>query len=196
MIALLSCSGQSARDVWAYVDSLLVMTDAIGSGTCSGGPHIIDIRDPVNPLFVGCFDDDGYTHDAQCVIYSGPDTAHVGQEVCFASNEDTLTIVDVTNKAGPIQLSRTTYAGTGYSHQTWVTDDQQYLLMDDELDELLYSHNTRTYVWDISDLDSPALVGNHTSHLPVIDHNLYVMGDFVFQSNYEAGLFFQLHENG
>jgi choice-of-anchor B domain-containing protein len=160
----------------------------VGTTACSGGLLMLDISNPLSPAQSGCFSSDGYTHDVQCVDYSGPDTTHVGQEICFASNEDTLTIVDVTNKAGPIQLSRTTYAGTGYSHQSWITDDQQYLLMGDELDELNYSHNTRTYVWDISDLDTPTLVGNHTSHLPVIDHNLYVMGDFVFQSNYEAGL--------
>ena len=31
--------------------------------------------------------------------YEGPDTAHVGREMCFSSNEDSLTIVDVTNKS-------------------------------------------------------------------------------------------------
>jgi choice-of-anchor B domain-containing protein len=27
---------------------------AVGTNTCSGGLHMIDIRDPVNPLFAGC----------------------------------------------------------------------------------------------------------------------------------------------
>ena len=35
-----------------------------------------------------CFDDDGYTHDAQCVIYNGPDEDYQGQEICFNSNEN------------------------------------------------------------------------------------------------------------
>ncbi|MFP6629029.1 MAG: choice-of-anchor B family protein, partial [Myxococcota bacterium] len=160
----------------------------VGATSCSGGLLMIDISDPLVPTSAGCFSSDGYTHDVQCVVYSGPDTAHAGQEICFASNEDTLTIVDVSIKASPVQLSRTGYTGASYSHQAWLTDDQQYLLMDDELDEQNNSHNTRTYVWDVSDLDAPTLVGNHTSHLPVIDHNLYVVGDFVYQANYEAGL--------
>jgi hypothetical protein len=40
----------------------------------------------------------GYTHDAQCVVYSGPDATYKGREVCFNYNEDTLTIVDVSDK--------------------------------------------------------------------------------------------------
>ena len=36
---------------------------AIGSGTCSGGPHIVDIRDPSNPEYIGCVAEDGYTHE-------------------------------------------------------------------------------------------------------------------------------------
>ncbi|MEE2674772.1 MAG: choice-of-anchor B family protein, partial [Myxococcota bacterium] len=160
----------------------------VGAQDCSGGLLMLDITDPLSPALAGCYSDDGYTHDVECVIYSGPDTAHTGNEICFASNEDTLTIIDVTTKASPVELSRTTYAGSGYSHQAWLTDDQQYLLMDDELDEQNNSHNTRTYVWDVSSLAAPTIVGNHTSHLPVIDHNLYVVGDFVYQANYEAGL--------
>ena len=46
-----------------------------------GGLLAIDVSDPVNPVYAGCFGDDGYTHDAQCIVYNGPDTEHVGQEV-------------------------------------------------------------------------------------------------------------------
>ena len=33
--------------------------DAVGSNTCSGGLHMIDIRDPKVPVFAGCVADDG-----------------------------------------------------------------------------------------------------------------------------------------
>ena len=56
----------------------------------------------------------------QCVVYDGPDPDHQGQQICFAANEDTLTIVDVTDKAQPVQLSRTGYAQEGYTHQAWL----------------------------------------------------------------------------
>jgi hypothetical protein len=62
--------------------------------------------DPLNPEFIGCAGEDGYTHDAECVTYSGPDTAYTGNEICFLYNENTLTITDVTDKANPTMLSR------------------------------------------------------------------------------------------
>jgi Immune inhibitor A peptidase M6 len=148
----------------------------------------VDIRNPLTPTFAGCFSSDGYTHDAQCVVYSGPDTAHQGKEICFASNEDTLTIVDVTTKNAPVQISRTGYAGSGYTHQGWLTEDQRWFLMDDELDESNFDHNQKTLVWDLQNLDLPVLVGAHDSGLPVIDHNQYIVGNHVFQANYQAGL--------
>ena len=61
-------------------------------------PHGRTSKTRLNPTFAGCFDDDGYTHDVQCVVYSGPDADYTGAEICFASNEDTVTIVDVTDK--------------------------------------------------------------------------------------------------
>ncbi|MFQ5789657.1 MAG: choice-of-anchor B family protein [Acidobacteriota bacterium] len=161
---------------------------AVGSNTCAGGLHMIDIRKPRQPAFVGCFAEDGYTHDAQCVVYRGPDSEHAGREVCFNSNEDTLTIVDVTDKGAPRQLSRTTYPGVAFTHQSWTTEDQMYLLLDDEQDEDHFRHNTRTYIWDISDLDRPILLASHTAATPAIDHNLYIHRGFAYQANYRAGL--------
>jgi choice-of-anchor B domain-containing protein len=87
------------------------------TGACNQGLAMVNILDPASPQSAGCFGSDGYTHDAQCVNYTGPDTDHQGKEICFAYNEDTLTIVDVSNKAAPVQLSRTGYSNRGYSHQ-------------------------------------------------------------------------------
>ena len=42
-----------------------------------GGLHMVDIEDPLNPQFLGCFAEDGYVHDSHCVIYEGPDTRWV-----------------------------------------------------------------------------------------------------------------------
>ncbi len=159
-----------------------------GKNNCSGGLHMVDISTPTSPTFAGCFSSDGYTHDAQCVIYSGPDTEHQGKEICFNSNEDTLTIIDVTNKQIPVQLSRTSYSLSAYTHQGWLTEDQAYFLLDDELDEQNFGHPTRTRVFDVSDLDAPDLTGIFDGSTTAIDHNLYVKGNFAYQANYRAGL--------
>ena len=160
----------------------------VGASTCSGGLHFVDISDPLDATDAGCFSADGYTHDAQCVMYDGPDADHQGKEICLNANEDTLTIVDVTNKSTPAQLSRTGYTGSAYSHQGWLTEDHQYFLMDDELDELNFGNNTRTLIWDVSDLDAPVLIGDFLASTPSIDHNMYVLDDYVYQGNYTAGL--------
>ena len=160
----------------------------VGTNTCRAGLHMVDISEPLAPTFAGCFSADGYTHDVQCVVYTGPDEEHQGKEICFASNTDTLTIVDVSDKSVPVQLSRTGYAGRRYTHQGWLTEDQAHFLLGDELDELRLGHNTRTYIWDVSDLDAPLVVGEHTGTTRAIDHNQHVRGDHVFQANYRSGL--------
>ncbi len=166
-----------------------------GSNRCpaptnTGAIYMIDIRSPESPVEAGCNTTGGYTHETQCWIYHGPDTAHVGKEICVNSNGSSgrVAIVDVTNKPTVTTLSSTGYAGSRYTHQGWLTDDHRYLLVNDELDESNFGHNARTYVWDVSNLDAPVLVGYHQHALPVIDHNLYVHGQYVYQSDYEAGL--------
>lgn len=161
---------------------------AVGSDTCDGGLHMVDITSPAKPMGAGCYSSDGYTHDAQCVTYSGPDAEHLGKEICFNSNEDTVTIVDVSDKSKPVQLSRTSYPNWGYVHQGWLTEDQAYFVQDDEGDERQFGHNTRTYTWDVSDLDAPVLAGHWTAAGRSIDHNQYIKGRFTYQANYERGL--------
>ncbi|MEE8134297.1 MAG: choice-of-anchor B family protein [Gemmatimonadales bacterium] len=83
-----------------------------GGETCGGGLHMIDIRQPRRPTFIGCFADTttgfagtGYSHDAMCINYDGPDTEYVGREICFGSNENALSIADVTDKYNTKQIS-------------------------------------------------------------------------------------------
>src|SRR5215204_1822074 len=167
-------------------------SDAVTDGTgklVGRGLHVVDIRNPAAPAFAGCVDGDGYTHETQCVIYRGPDAQHRGREICFNANEDTLTIFDVTNKSAPLQLSRTTYAGRGYTHQGWPTGDHARFLLDDELDEQSFTlPKNRTFVWDVSHLDAPSVQGIFQGSTPSIDHNQYVRSLHAFQSNYRSGV--------
>ena len=158
-------------------------------GSCSaGGLHIIDLVDPKNPTFASCFSKDGYTHDTQCVIYNGPDSDYIGQEICFSANEEDLVIVDVTDKESISQISKTGYENAQYVHQGWLTEDHRYFISNDELDERNLNHNTRTFLWDMQDLDAPVLLGYCEHETASIDHNLYTLGKNVYQSNYTSGL--------
>lgn len=182
-----------AAESLSYAHNLAINEDSgfgyiVGSNTCRGGLHMVNLEEPRRPRFAGCFSADGYTHDAQCVAYHGPDGDYRSREVCFAFNEDTLTIVDVTSKAAPRMIARASYPGVAYTHQGWTSDDQMYLLLGDELDEENFFHNTLTRIWDVTDLDRPLLIGTHESPLPSIDHNMYIRGRLVYQANYRAGL--------
>ena len=160
----------------------------IGTNTCSGGLHAVDISNPRNPSFAGCFSLDGYTHDAQCVTYNGPDSAYSGQEICFNANEDSLTIADVSNKSDQLMLGKGLYSQRGYAHQGWLTADQRYFILGDETDEQNFGIKTRTLIFDVSVLTNPTLIGEYFHSTNAIDHNLYVLGHFVYEANYLAGL--------
>ena len=161
----------------------------VGSNKCSGGLYMVDISEPASPKYAGCFSSDGYTHDTQCVIYDGPDVEYQGQEICVGYNEDTVTIVNVEDKANPVQISRTGYDNARYTHQGWFFDDEhRVLIMNDELDETGLGHNTKSYIFDVTDLDQPQELGAYFGPTQAIDHNLYTKEGYVYEANYRAGL--------
>ncbi|KAL8415360.1 hypothetical protein RB596_006097 [Gaeumannomyces avenae] len=162
---------------------------------CQAGLIFVDLKDPSKPKKIACNGDDGYVHDAQCLPYKGPDTRYQGRDICYGYNEDSLTIYDVTDKAKSTIISVTSYQGVQYSHQGVVLDpnNQEFLLLDDELDEIRSSGMAMdkypvTYIWDIRDLEHPKQTGLYKGTVPAVDHNQYVMGNgLVYQSNYMAG---------
>ncbi len=165
----------------------------IGSRRYSGGPIFIDINDPKNPKEIGGYSGMGYSHDAQVVTYNGPDQNFLGKEIYIGSNSDggsnnRVVIIDVTNKEQPELISRKTYSGSRYAHQSWLSTDQKYLFFGDELDEYYYGNKSKTYVFDLSELDRPILHHSYLGTTYAIDHNGYVVEDLYYLSNYTAGL--------
>ncbi len=162
-----------------------------GPGGCGGQLHMLDLSNPGDPQFVGCFTNPEYggTHDAQCVIYRGSDADYVGREVCFNSNSNALILGDVTDKDNPVTITVAEYPNTAYTHQGWLSEDHNYFYMNDELDEMNnIVDKTRTLIWDMSDLDEPILVSEFYHNNGASDHNLYIRGSLMYQSNYQAGL--------
>ena len=162
-----------------------------GGETCGGQLHMINVQDPVNPTFAGCYSlkDAGGTHDSQCVVYHGPDTKYQGREICINSNGSSLIIADVTDKENPVTVSHSFYPKTAYTHQGWLTEDHRHFYMNDELDEMnAMVDQTRTLIWDFQELEDPQLVNEFLLDSKASDHNLYVKDNFMYQSNYQAGL--------
>lgn len=158
------------------------------SGTYAGGPLFINIQNPLNPIDEGGFG--GYAHDAQVVTYNGPDTDYNGREILIGSNEDEVVIVDVTDKSNPVEISAVTYSNIGYTHQGWFTADMRYFIVGDETDELGFGTNTRTIIFDFTDLDNPQYLNDYNGPSAAIDHNGYVKANTYYLANYAAGVRF------
>jgi len=160
---------------------------AVGTNTCGGGLHIINITTPANPFFAGCYSM-ADTHDTQCVDYQGPDLDHTGEEICISSNGGGAEIVNVTLKSSPVMISALVYPQTGFSHQGWLTEDHRFFLLGDESDEITFNVPTRAHVFDVSDLDAPVYIYAYEATTTAVDHNRYVLGNQVFEANYTSGL--------
>ncbi len=161
---------------------------AVGGESCQGGLHMIDIQPITMPVQAGCYTEDGYIHDTQCVIYRGPDQRYRGREICINAGVQQMTVVDVTDKRVPQRIGRLTHSGSEYIHQGWLTADHRFFLLNDEMDEWRNDHNTRTYIIDLTRLDAPELIGSYTAPFPSIDHNLYVSDTYIYEANYTSGL--------
>ncbi|TDZ68466.1 hypothetical protein CTRI78_v002114 [Colletotrichum trifolii] len=162
---------------------------------CDSGLQFIDLADVANPVYLGCAAGDGYVHDAQCIVYRGPDLKYWGRDICYGYNEDTLTVYDVTSKNTTSIISRTTYDGATYTHQGWVFDPnwQDFLVLDDEIDERNKTGPAAdgfpvTYFWDIRSLEAPKQTGIFKGTVRSVDHNQFINRGLSYQSNYGAGL--------
>lgn len=154
----------------------------------NGGVHFLNLQNPLDPILVGGWGVNGYTHDAQVVTYNGPDENYLGAELFIGANEDQVVVVDITNKEAPVTLSTVPYPNIGYTHQGWFTEDQRYFILGDELDEINQGFRTRTLIFDMTDLENPILHHTYSGPTNAIDHNGYVLGDEFFLANYTAGI--------
>jgi choice-of-anchor B domain-containing protein len=159
------------------------------SDSCGGEVHMISLQNPADPLFAGCFEaNDAPLSEGECLIYHGPDAAYHGRELCFIGSDDNVSIGDVTDKTAPVRLSTETYDGISRAHQGMLTADQRYWAISDIEDEELLGNNTRTQLFDVSDIDDPVYLGYYEHPTTATDHNQYIVGNLLFQANWQAGL--------
>ena len=161
---------------------------AARSSTYGGGAIFVNIQDPLNPVIEGGFAAGGYSHDAQVITYTGPDTDYTYKEILIGSNENEIVIADVTDKTNPLVISTISYANVKYAHQGWFTEDLKYFILGDELDELRLGNKTRSIIFDFTDLDNPVYHFDYLGTTNAIDHNGYVKDNIYYQANYTAGV--------
>ncbi len=164
-------------------------------GYNSGGPIVVKLDNnndgiPTDPVIVKEYSTLGYCHDAEVVIYDGPDPDYQGREIMIGafSGNNKVNIIDFTNKTNPILISTVTYADKYYTHQGWFTADKKFFIAGDEVDEETIGGNTRTLVFNVEDLDNPYLYYSYFGPTGAIDHNGYIRGNRFYLANYAAGV--------
>lgn len=156
------------------------------------GLRVYSLANPASPAFVGQWTT-RYIHECQVVNWTTG--ALAGRELAFVYSEDTssggnprLEILDVTDKASITVVGSGSWANGVFSHQGWLSPDRQYVYIDDELDEVNAGQPTLTRIFNVSNPAAPVFVGAFGNGLSSIDHNQYVLGSRLFQSNYRTGL--------
>ncbi len=160
-------------------------------GGDSNGLRIYSLANPSNPSYVASWST-RYVHDVQVVTYtSGP---NAGKQIAFACSgfnggfdSTGLDVLDVTNKSNIQVLDNFQYSNPAYSHQCWLSEDQQLLYLNDELDET-GSIFTRTHVLNVSNLNNVTQASTFNNGSRSVGHNLYTQGNLIYEANYRSGL--------
>ena len=136
-----------------------------------------------------------YTHDATSLTINDAraqtDCVQANNTDCLVIldfNEDSLRVWDHTDENQAIELGSSSYPNAEYTHSGWWSEDKQYVIVHDELDEQTHGLNTTLNIFDISSLSTPTLVGTWSGPTSAIDHNGFVRGNRYYMSTYERGL--------
>jgi choice-of-anchor B domain-containing protein len=136
-----------------------------------------------------------YTHDATSLTINDTraqtDCVQADNSDCLVVldfNEDSLRIWDHTDKNQAIELGSSSYPNVEYTHSGWYSEDKQFVIVHDELDEKRHALNTTLNIFDISSLSNPTLVSTWTGNTRAVDHNGFVRGNRYYMSNYERGV--------
>ncbi|MBV2129412.1 choice-of-anchor B family protein [Arsukibacterium indicum] len=132
-----------------------------------------------------------YSHDVSSMLVTDPRASsqcdRPACQVLFDFNEQNIKLWDITG-ASNLALADFTYSLASYVHSGWWTEDQQYLLVHDELDETNHGLNSTVRVFDLTDLTAPVPAATYTGPTKAIDHNGFVRGNRYYMSNYQRGL--------
>lgn len=160
-----------AHNLWVDEKGFLYQ---LGTNVSNRGAVIFDLNnDPYNPELVG-FYDEAYLHDA----FVRNDTMY-GSEIYSGE----FSIIDVSDKANPVVLSRT-LTPYEFSHNGWLSDDGKTYFSTDELAGAFIASYDVSDPMNVTELDRTRIYPENE----IIPHNVHVLNDFVVTSYYQAGV--------
>jgi len=145
-----------------------------GSDIGQGGAIIADLHnDPWNPEYAGQYDLN-YIHDG----YIRNDTLWAGE-----INDGQFSVIDVSDKANPVLIATQVTPGA-FCHNTWLSDNSQYLFTTDEIG------GTPVGSFDVSDVSNIQLKETYFTDLMPNEevHNVRVLNDFIICPSYGSQL--------
>jgi choice-of-anchor B domain-containing protein len=170
----------------------------LGSNNFGGALRTFDLGSPTSlrPAYTPSkLNGEDYTHDASSVEISD---GRAQRDCQLAQGDSCLVLLDFNvrtlrlwnNSKGSTatMLSDTTYPNATYTHSGWWSEDKNYVLVHDEVDEQAHSLNTTINIFDITSLTNPTLVGTWEGPTRASDHNGFARGNRYYMSNYERGL--------
>lgn len=163
-----------------------------GLGSCKTLLEL-DLTDPARPSVARCLPDswssnNRWSHNAECLVYDGPDEDFAGRELCFMAVPGSgLVIMDVTDKAAAegIVLGMVRYPDEQFAHQGVLTEDRRYFLMGDEGRD---GDKPRMIIIDVADLSDPVVAGFYETPRFATDHDIERHGNRLYWSLYNDGV--------
>jgi choice-of-anchor B domain-containing protein len=157
-----------------HIDNGYIYLYGANNGSGIDGIVIGDLTDPWNPTIAGLYNGyyvhDGYVRNDTvwaCHIYDGFFSA-----------------IDVSDKANPVQLSQQN-TPNNFSHNSWLSDNSQYLFTTDEVD------NSYLAAYDVSDVSNITFIDKIQSQNAgdnSIVHNTHIKNDYAVTSWYNDGI--------
>jgi choice-of-anchor B domain-containing protein len=170
----------------------------LGASNFGGAIRSYSLSDPANPapsFAPASATRNDYAHDASSLLVNDEradrdcvNTTSAGCTVMLDFNERSLRLWDHSNLKSVVELSSVSYPNAEYTHSGWWSEDRQYVILHDELDERNRGLNTTVHIFDISDLNEPTLVSTWLGPTRAVDHNGFVRGNKYYMSNYERGV--------
>jgi choice-of-anchor B domain-containing protein len=157
-----------------HIDEKKGFLYAHGSNLSSGGPIILDLKDPANPTFAGRYTQLGYVHDG----FADNDTLYAGHIYT-----GTLAVVDMRDKANPKVLGSVTTPGK-FTHNAWILSDRKTILTTDEATPSFVTAYNVSDPTDIKELDRFST----NNGLGSIGHNVHIQNDWAVTSWYTDGV--------
>ncbi len=155
----------SAHNIGIY-DGYAYIAGASNAGKAAG-TRILDLADPERPVEVG-FYAEHYAHD----VFVRDDVAYLA-----TIQRDGFTVVDVSDKANPQQITYRAYSGAN-SHNMWLSKNSDYLLTTDEVG------GGHLRIWDTRTWSQAAA---WSANPDASIHNVIVKGDSAYISYYTEG---------